>query len=194
MVRYLIVTARNRSDLYAYLRRQFSPDEKVQVLLDRRREERRHRQALKEPERRRGDRRSQPSKDNWLHYYGLLIVRQSPEAGRQPFRSGPDTPEDLVKFDRPWRGEGTQATKARERLIGWVTEGQRLFSVVPRLFQEHGNLTARVETAERKCERLEQEIKSLRNENEYFRKERGQTANSLQALARELLESAGEEL
>ena len=193
MVRYFVIAARNRSDLYAYLKRQFSADDKVQVLLDRRREERRRRQGTHEPERRRGDRRSQRGKDDWLHYYGLLIVRQLPEVEWRPSRLGPGMPEQLVGFDSQPGVEGAKAIEARDRVIGWLTEGQRLFSLVPKLLQEHGHLTARSEAAERKCERLEQEIRSLRSENEYFRKERRQIVETLKALAKQLVESAGEQ-
>lgn len=192
MIRYFVIAARNRSDLHAYLKRQFSPDDNMQVLLDRRREERRHRQEAREPERRRGDRRSRPDKDDWLHYYGLLIVRQLLGVESPPSRLVPGMAEELVGINSLSRMDGSKAIEARERVIGWVTEGQRLFNLVPRLIQEHGHLTARAEAAERKCERLEQEIKNLRSENEYFRREKRQVVETLKTLARQLVESAGE--
>lgn len=192
MVRYLVVTARNRADLYSYLRRQFSPDGEVQVLLDRRRGERRRRQESYESERRRGDRRSQPGKDDCILYYGLLVVRQLSESQWRPSRVESGMAEESGGLDGLSGVEGTQAIDARERVIGWVTEGQRLFNLVPRMIQEHGHLTARAEAAERKCERLQQEIRSLRSENEYFRREKGQVVESLKTLAKQLVESAGE--
>ena len=194
MVRYSLIAARNRLEFYSYLRRQFSPDDQVQVFLDRRREERRHRQDARELERRRGERRSRLAKDDWLQYYGLLIVRQLPEAERRPsgLRSG--MPEDSVGVDNQARAEGGKEIEGRARAIEWVTEGQRLFNFLPRLFQEHAHLTARAEAAERKNERLEQEIRSLRGENEYFRKERRQIVDSLKTLARQLVESAAEKV
>jgi hypothetical protein len=192
MVRYLVITARNRSELHAYLRRQFSPDDNVQVLLDRRRRERRHRQQLHDPDRRRGDRRGQPGKDNWLQYHGLLIVHQFLEEEWRTSRSGVRVPEGVVRFSAPPRIEG-EAFEDRERMIGWITEGQRLFSLLPKLFQEHSHLTDRAETAERKCERLEHEIRDLRKENDHFRMERRQIVNGLKALAKQMIETAGEE-
>lgn len=192
MVRYFVIAARNRSDLHAYLKRQFSPDDNMQVLLDRRREERRHRQEAREPERRRGDRRSRPDKDDWLHYYGLLIVRQLLGVESPPSRLVAGMAEEPVGINSLSRTDGSKAIEARERVIGWVAEGQRLFNLVPRLIQEHGHLTARAEAAERKCERLEQEIKNLRSENEYFRREKRQVVETLKTLARQLVESAGE--
>lgn len=193
MLRYFVIATRNRSDLYTYLKRQFSTDDKVQVLLDRRREERRHRQEAREPERRRGDRRSRSNKDDWLHYYGLLVVRQMLEVESRPARLELGMADELVGSVTLPRAEGSKAIEARERVIGWITEGQRLSSLVPRLFQEHGHLRARAEAAERKCERLEQEIRNLRTENEYFRRERRQVVETLKTLARQLVESEGEE-
>ena len=194
MVRYSIIAARNRSEFYGYLRRQFSPDDQVQVFLDRRREERRHRQEARELERRRGERRNRLAKDDWLQYYGLLIVRQLPEVERRPSGLRPGMPEDSVGVDNQARAEGSKEIESRERAIEWVTEGQRLFNLLPRLFQEHSHLTARAEAAERRNERLEQEIRSLRGENEYFRKERRQIVESLKTLARQLVESAAEQV
>lgn len=194
MGRYSLIAARNRSEFYGYLRRQFSPDDQVHVFLDRRREERRHRQEARELERRRGERRNRLAKDDWLQYYGLLIVRQLPEAERRPSGLRPGMPEDSVGVDSQASAEGSKEIEGRERAIEWVTEGQRLFNFLPRLFQEHGHLTARAEAAERKNERLEQEIRSLRGENEYFRKERRQIVESLKTLARQLVESAAEKV
>jgi hypothetical protein len=192
MVRYFVIAARNRSDFYGYLKRQFSPEDQMQVLLDRRRDERRHRLEAHDPERRRGDRRSRQAKDDWLQYYGLLIVRQPPEVERRPSWLRPGMPEDSVGVVSQARAEGSKEIEGHERVIEWVTEGQRLFNFVPRLFQEHGHLTGRAEAAERKCERLEQEVRALRGENESFRKERRQIVESLKTLARQLVESAAE--
>jgi chromosome segregation ATPase len=80
---------------------------------------------------------------------------------------------------------------ARNLVATWITEGQRLLSVVPKLLREHEQLAARAEAAERKCERCEEEIRSLRAETEQFRRERRQTAEVLKALTKQLIESAG---
>jgi len=56
-VRYLLIVAPNQPDVGSYLTRSFAGDQKVQVLLDRRRGERRQRVQAREPERRRTDRR-----------------------------------------------------------------------------------------------------------------------------------------
>ena len=85
-----------------------------------------------------------------------------------------------------------KAIDARNLVASWVTEGQRLLGIVPKLLREHEQLAARADAAERKCGRCEEEVRSLRTENEQFRKERRQTAEALKALTKQLIESAGE--
>lgn len=75
-VRCLFIVARNQPDLWHNLSRDFSGDEEVQVLLDRRRGERRRGLQPNEPERRRADRRRQPSVDNDLRYRSFVILHQ----------------------------------------------------------------------------------------------------------------------
>jgi hypothetical protein len=57
---YLLIVAEDQPQVRDYLARQFTGVEKVRVLLDRRRGERRQRVRPYEPERRRGERRDQP--------------------------------------------------------------------------------------------------------------------------------------
>ena len=76
MVRYLLIVARNQPDLWRYLKDNFAGDDKVEVILDRRREERRQRIQPHESERRQAERRRQPSLDKDLTYRSLVIVRQ----------------------------------------------------------------------------------------------------------------------
>lgn len=75
MVRYLLLVARNQPDLWRYLKNNFAGDQKVEVILDRRRGERRQRIEPHEPERRRAERRRQPGLDNDLSYRSFVIVR-----------------------------------------------------------------------------------------------------------------------
>lgn len=58
MAEYLLIVALDRPQVYEYLRQVFSSDKPIQVLLDRRRGERRQRNEPHAPERRRGQRRS----------------------------------------------------------------------------------------------------------------------------------------
>jgi hypothetical protein len=60
MGHYLLIVAEDQPQVRDYLARQFTGAEKVKVLLDRRRGERRQQVRPWEPERRRGQRRQQP--------------------------------------------------------------------------------------------------------------------------------------
>lgn len=73
-IRLLYVVARGRLGLYDYLRQHFAAEEEVQVILDRRRRERRRSLQPNEPDRRRGDRRHQRETDNYLRSLGYMIV------------------------------------------------------------------------------------------------------------------------
>jgi hypothetical protein len=188
MVRYLVVAARNRQDLHDYLRRQFSGDEKVEVLVDRRRGERRRRLDPQEPERRRGNRRSGPGTDDRLYYYGLIIVRQLPEGQRRPPPWISRLSEEAVELGLQRRPEEPKASESRERVTGWITEGMRMSGLVSKLLREQGHVAARAEAAERKCERLEEEMTRVRRENDHFRKQRAQMAEVLKTLAKELVQ------
>ena len=75
MVRYLLIVARTEPDLWRYLKHNFAGDDKVEVVLDRRRGERRQRTQPHEPERRRGERRRQPGTEKELQYRSLVIIR-----------------------------------------------------------------------------------------------------------------------
>ncbi|MBI3031422.1 MAG: hypothetical protein HYY64_18130 [Candidatus Rokubacteria bacterium] len=60
MGHYLLIVTEDQPQVRDYLARQFTGVQKVKVLLDRRRSERRQRVTPWEPERRRGERRQQP--------------------------------------------------------------------------------------------------------------------------------------
>ena len=75
MVRYLLFVARSQPDLWHYLKNNFAGDEKVEVILDRRRGERRQRIQPHELERRRAERRRRPGIDTDLSYRSFVIVR-----------------------------------------------------------------------------------------------------------------------
>lgn len=61
MPRHLFIVAADQPDLWAHLAREFSDEPTVQVLLDRRRADRRRAAQPSSQERRRGDRRAQPA-------------------------------------------------------------------------------------------------------------------------------------
>ncbi len=188
---YIVITARDRSELYGYFRRQLAEDGEMQVLLDRRHGERRRRAERRAPERRRAERRSRGT-DHGLYYHGFLLVRQSaPGSGilwRPPAWEGAPSVES--RGGQPASGP-PPARDARTRVASWVSEGQRLIGVLALLLGEHAQVTARADAAERKVVRLEEELRTLRGEVEHFQRERRQLAESLRALARQLVEAAG---
>lgn len=73
--RYLVLVARDREDLFNYLRRQFAKEVGVEVRYERRVGERRGRAAVAPLDRRRKDRRGKPSVDADLRRFGFAIVR-----------------------------------------------------------------------------------------------------------------------
>ena len=75
-VRCLFIVARGQPDLWHRLRRDFGEDEGIQVILDRRRDDRRQSVQAREPERRRAGRRRQPSIDNDLRYRSFVILHE----------------------------------------------------------------------------------------------------------------------
>jgi hypothetical protein len=71
---YLLIVTEDQPQVRDYLARQFTGVEKVKVLLDRRRGERRQRAMPYEPERRRGERRDQP--DSYRRTDWFVSVRR----------------------------------------------------------------------------------------------------------------------
>jgi hypothetical protein len=73
--RYLVLVARDREDLFNYLRRQFAGEVGVEVRYERRTGERRRGERIAPLDRRRKDRRAKPPLDAELRRYGFAIVR-----------------------------------------------------------------------------------------------------------------------
>ena len=74
MPRHLFIVARDQPDLWAHLAREFSGEASVQVLLDRRRADRRRGVRPAGEERRRRDRRSGPPVDQELAALNFALV------------------------------------------------------------------------------------------------------------------------
>jgi len=80
----LFVVSRDALKRYEDLKRAFSDQEAVHVVLDRRRGERRRPSGSQTPERRQGERRSRPEIDSELKSIGYSVVRiPSPGSQRQ---------------------------------------------------------------------------------------------------------------
>jgi hypothetical protein len=75
VVKQLLVVQHDRQKLYEYAKRAFSGNSSVEVILDRRRGERRDAARPSGPERRRGDRRLMNEIDNHLRALGWAVVR-----------------------------------------------------------------------------------------------------------------------
>jgi len=75
VARYLLIVVRGQLSLYDYLTRNFAGDEKVQVLLDRRRGERRQTVQPRKPERRRAERRRRRGSKQDLRSQSVVIIR-----------------------------------------------------------------------------------------------------------------------
>jgi hypothetical protein len=76
MARKLIIVARQHRDLYDYLRKRFA-EPRIEVILDRRRGERRRHTVAVAGERRRRNRRSRGDVDARLHSRSHVIVSSS---------------------------------------------------------------------------------------------------------------------
>src|SRR5882672_5016696 len=75
-VKQIVVVERDRQKLYEYVKRAFSGNASVDVVLDRRRSERRGAgDRSRAPDRRRGDRRLMNEIDNHLRALGWAVVR-----------------------------------------------------------------------------------------------------------------------
>ena len=74
MVRNLFIVTREHPDLWAHLAREFSGEAGVEVVLNRRHQDRRRSPRAPESERRRSERRSRPSIDNELSSMNFALV------------------------------------------------------------------------------------------------------------------------
>ncbi len=74
--------ARQRSNLYRYVKRAFQDNPSVEVILDRRTGQRREKSQPVVPDRRRGERRQRPEVDDMLRLLGWAIVPRDAERQR----------------------------------------------------------------------------------------------------------------
>ena len=77
MASHVFIVAWNRPDLWDYWKRWFTGVETVEVILDRRRGERRRARQTFEPERRQTDRRGPAGVEDELRSLGFAIVSRS---------------------------------------------------------------------------------------------------------------------
>lgn len=71
------------------------------------------------------------------------------------------------------------AGDTRKRLVQWIEDGQALLGILPGLLDEHDQLKAKAQAAEREAEKLRQEVVGLRSENQALQKERAEIVETL---------------
>jgi hypothetical protein len=161
--RFLYVVARSCPDLYLKMRRRFLDDDTIQVLLDRRTQDRRVKTGpVPVPERRRADRRH-PT-DYWestAHHPAVLI----------PLRRRPDTDDiEPATTARPHPDPDKESTMEpagvnAARVLAWIGEGRDILDhVLPAILDERDALQRELQEVVRRCHDLQAENEALRGE------------------------------
>lgn len=158
--RYVVVVRANQAELSEYLRRRLGADPTVEVVLDRRRGDRRRGGTGVAADRRRAERR-RPPRGPVDAFDMPLITRLATGHGRHGAR---DREESAAM-------EPDKRNVPRESIDRWVAEGQTLFA---RLVEENETLRRRAETAELECEKIRHERGLLEREVDDLRREVGQ--------------------
>jgi hypothetical protein len=200
--RLLLVVHPGRPGLVPTLERLFAGEPgEVDVVLDRRRAQRRRVTAVRRPERRRGDRRGRDSAGRGAA--SVLIRRESPP--------GVDyTPLNRTKGDVRMMSVESKHMGGGEEVRRWLEAGQTQLAALLELLHEHARLRERVEsserenerlrgvtyeneqlrnrleTSERQAEQLRQTMGELRAENDRHQKEREEAAERLNHLVNEI--------
>lgn len=91
MARHIFIVSRLSPDLFDDLVSRFAEDQDVQVILDRRREERRRRLSVMDVERRGADRRRRPEIDAELRERSYAVVTIDGETRRPTSNGSPPT-------------------------------------------------------------------------------------------------------
>jgi hypothetical protein len=155
---YVVVVRPGEPALASYLRRRLGADPTVDVVVDRRRGERRRGDGPAAAiDRRRGERR-RPRPEAGSIFDMPVIVRRS--AARRAHERRNAEESATMELDR--------SDVSQESMDRWVTEGQTLFA---RLVDENGTLRRRAEAAEREGEKIRHEAGLLAREIEQLRRE-----------------------
>jgi hypothetical protein len=201
--RLLVIVRPGHESLVERMQRLFEGDGgEVEVLLDRRRRERRGVAAVRRPERRRAERRGRGR--------GRGTAAAAVVIGRQSVPGLDYTPLNRTKgADRMVSVESKQMRDGDE-VRRWLEAGQTQLASLLELLHEHERLRERVEaserenerlrgvtyeneqlrnrleTSERQAEHLRQTMGELRSENERHQKEREEAAERLNHLVNEI--------
>jgi hypothetical protein len=193
----------DRPALVERMQRLFAEDPgEVEVMLDRRRRERRSTSMSHQPERRRSDRR-RPRAPRQAQVAAVAIGRPSPP--------GLDyTPLNRTKGEDRMMSVESKQVRDGDEVRRWLEAGQTQLAALLELLHEHERLRERVEaserenerlrgvtyeneqlrnrleTSERQAEHLRQSMSELRGENERHQKEREEAAERLNHLVNEI--------
>jgi len=180
-VRLLLIVARHESQLFLRTCIRFFGHRAVEVLLDRRRGERRQTTERRQHDRRRADRRH--SADHWedLRRHPVMVVPAMP-AGRgvttpqYPTSSGEEIMETIDDF-----------TQTKTRLDEWTREGQQLVGhVIPSLVEEWNSHRQQVQRLRQEVKDKEGEIAALRGEIDELKRERTEIAEATSSYLSEI--------
>jgi dynactin complex subunit len=185
------------------MRRLFAEDPgEVEVMLDRRRHDRRAMASSHEPERRRADRR----RPRVPRLAGDAIVA----VGHAPSSALDYTPPSRTKGEDRMMSVESKQVRDGDEVRRWLEAGQTQLASLLELLHEHDRLRERVEaserenerlrgvtyeneqlrnrleTSERQAEHLRQSLSELRGENERHQKEREDAAERLNHLVNEI--------
>ena len=200
--RLLVIVRPDRPTLVPRIERLFAGDPgEVDVVLDRRRSERRRVTAVRRPERRRRDRRVR----------GLGRSGDASVVIRRESAPGLDyTPLNRTKGEVRIMSVESKRTRDGDEVRRWLEAGQTQLASLLELLHEHARLRERVEsserenerlrgvtyeneqlrnrleTSERQAEQLRQTMGELRAENERHQKEREEAAERLNHLVNEI--------
>ncbi|HSL50490.1 MAG TPA: hypothetical protein VK878_15585 [Candidatus Deferrimicrobiaceae bacterium] len=200
--RLLVIVRPDRPTLVPRIERLFAGDPgEVDVVLDRRRSERRRVTAVRRPERRRRDRRVR----------GLGRSGDASVVIRRESAPGLDyTPLNRTKGEVRMMSVESKRTRDGDEVRRWLEAGQTQLASLLELLHEHARLRERVEsserenerlrgvtyeneqlrnrleTSERQAEQLRQTMGELRAENERHQKEREEAAERLNHLVNEI--------
>jgi hypothetical protein len=180
-VRVLLIVARHESQLFLRTCIRFFGQRGIEVLLDRRRGQRRQTTARCQHDRRRADRRHSVAHWEDLHHHPVTIVPVLP-AGRDvirlphPTSSGEDIMETIEDF-----------THTKARLDEWTREGQQLIGhVIPSLIDDchsHHQLVLRLR---QEIKDKDAEIATLRSEIDELKRERTELAEATSTYLNEI--------
>jgi dynactin complex subunit len=193
----------DRPTLVERMRRLFAEDPgEVEVMLDRRRQDRRAMASSHEPERRRADRR----RPRVPRLAGDAIVA----VGHAPSSALDYTPPSRTKGEDRMMSVESKQVRDGDEVRRWLEAGQTQLASLLELLHEHDRLRERVEaserenerlrgvtyeneqlrnrleTSERQAEHLRQSLSELRGENERHQKEREDAAERLNHLVNEI--------